>query len=342
MKPTILQEIDFDLSELFAKHPPHWRHSHKVAIYDLVRRSGAAPSWKTRYTRWKLAPLFNKMPIHQVEIEARDGFFTYPKSGTGVWHLNFADSRLFAAYGSALMAQDEWQVLEHPALGSIREALLAEERPALTRADGISTPVLISSVPRQCAVDLTGGDAAPSGQPLLQGVLKRLSAPKRRKTLYGNAFSSASQEEVLRASVALNPPPLSNILAIAAPTGSGVYTVREIADVLQTAYSGFAAAVLESTRTGVGKDSIEINTGWWGCGAFGGNRVLMAALQILAAKLAGIGSLRFYIGDSRDRCIFDDALALQEELLAEHGDDVMSMIQALGRMEFSWGVSDGN
>lgn len=54
------------------------------------------------------------------------------------WHVNFADYNLFGYYGGNLFAQDEMQVqsrrhallshsmqvMEHPSLGSIREALL--------------------------------------------------------------------------------------------------------------------------------------------------------------------------------------------------------------------------
>jgi hypothetical protein len=44
--------------------------------------------------------------------------------------------------------------------------------------------------------------------------------------------------------------------------------------VLATAFTGFSAARLESARLNP-SPVVAIHTGFWGCGAFGGNRVLM-------------------------------------------------------------------
>ena len=56
-------------------------------------------------------------------------------------------------------------------------------------------------------------------------------------------------ETIRRASSRLDPPTISNILAIAAPRGGfGAYSRGEIEGVLITAFSGFRAAVLESRR----------------------------------------------------------------------------------------------
>ncbi len=51
--------------------------------------------------------------------------FSYHPSAPGQveWYVNFADSRLFGFYEGHLFAQDEMQVMEHPCLGSIRDAL---------------------------------------------------------------------------------------------------------------------------------------------------------------------------------------------------------------------------
>ena len=57
---------------------------------------------------------------------------------------------------------------------------------------------------------------------------------------------------------------------------------------LHTAFSGFTAARVESNRIQPGYWQTVIHTGFWGCGAFGGNRVLMTMLQSLAADLAGV------------------------------------------------------
>ncbi len=53
-----------------------------------------------------------------------------------------------------------------------------------------------------------------------------------------------------------------------------------------TAYTGFRAAVCESED----RPAI-VHTGFWGCGAFGGNRRLMPMLQAMVATVAGMQRL---------------------------------------------------
>lgn len=342
--PLLQQQIDFDLAQLASDYPPVWRHPHKQAIHDLVLREGGQLAGIMRYTRWQMSPLPLELQLHSCDVQAESGFFTYTESNPGVWHMNFADPRLFAAYGSPLMAQDEWQVLEHPALASLREALLHAEHPALTRQGGISTPVLISNVPRQCAIDLSGG-ATSETTPLSswwRSLFKATHSSVTSGSLYGNAFASASSADVLRATKVLNPPILSHIIALAAPTGTGAYSTRQITDILQTAFSGFSAALLGSARHGIVAAQVSIHTGWWGCGAFGGNRVLMALLQILAAKMAGVGRMVFHIGSEIARCQFNDALSFLDLVTAEGISAVPSVIGEIEALKFQWGQSDGN
>ncbi|WP_395739623.1 hypothetical protein [Prosthecobacter sp.] len=337
MTPLLQQQLDFDLARLTIDFPPVWRHPHKQAIHDRVRREGGPLTGTLRYTRWQMAPLPQEMNLHACEVRAEAGFFTYTESNPGIWHMNFADPRLFAAYGSPLMAQDEWQVLEHPALASLREAMLRHEPPALTRENGISTPVLIVNAPRQCCIDLSG--SATSARPWWSRFLSSATP----QPLYGNAFASATQDAVLHATTVLNPPIPSHIIALAAPTGTGVYTPRQITDILQTAFSGFSAAVIESARHGVPSAQITIHTGWWGCGAFGGNRTLMALLQTLAAKMAAVGRLVFHIGGERERCHFTDALSFLDLVTAQGTTSgIPAIISEIEALNFHWGQSDGN
>jgi hypothetical protein len=343
--PVLQQQIDFDLAQLASDYPPVWQHPHKQAIHDLVRREGGLLTGIMQYTRWQMAPLPQEQRLHACDVRAEPGFFTYTESNPGVWHMNFADPRLFAAYGSPLMAQDEWQVLEHPALASLREALIHAEHPALTRQSGVSTPVLISDVPRQCAIDLSGCEASET-VPLSSWWRSLFTATQATVTsgpLYGNAFASASSADVLRATRVLDPANPSHIIALAAPTGTGVYSTRQITDILQTAFSGFSAAVLESARHGVAAAHVSIHTGWWGCGAFGGNHVLMALLQILAAKMAGVGRIVFHIGNESDRCHFSDARAFLDLVTApDTSGSIPSVVAEIEALRFHWGQSDGN
>ncbi len=339
--PTLQHQLDFDLVQLVTDFPPIWRHAHKQAIYDRVRREGCPVAGTMRYTRWRLAPLPNDSVLHPCGVEAQSGFFTYTNSTPGTWHLNFADPRLFAAYGSPLMAQDEWQVLEHPSLASLRESLLHAELPALTCENGVSTPVLVSNVPRQCGIDLSGGIPSEQSSPI--SWWRSLFGTRHASTsapLYGNGFAAATLADVLRTVTVLNPPSPSNILAIAAPTGTGTYSLKQITAVLQTALSGFSAALLESARHSIMAPDVIIHTGWWGCGAFGGNRTLMALLQILAARIAGIGRLIFHIGSESDRHHFSAALSYLD-LVTAHGT-ITNVLSEINSLQFHWGQSDGN
>jgi len=63
----------------------------------------------------------------------------------------------------------------------------------------------------------------------------------------------------------LDPPTISNILAIEAPPGDwGLYSTAQILLVLRTAVAGYRAAGAES------EGEVVIHTGFWSCGAYGG------------------------------------------------------------------------
>jgi Poly (ADP-ribose) glycohydrolase (PARG) len=91
----------------------------------------------------------------------------------------------------------------------------------------------------------------------------------------------------------------------------------------------------------INSHSVIIHTGFWGCGAYGGNRVLMTILQILAAQLAGVNCLVFHTGDEAGIWTYQDA---ENTLRQEKGNasNVTELINALQAGNFSWGVSDGN
>lgn len=96
--------------------------------------------------------------------------------------------------------------------------------------------------------------------------------------LYGNSFSQATEDAIRQATEVLDPPTMSNILAMEAPAcGAGRYTREQIEFVLSTAVTGFSAAVSESKRKVSPDVQTVIHTGFWGCGAYGGNRELIAA-----------------------------------------------------------------
>jgi hypothetical protein len=128
---------------------------------------------------------------------------------------------------------------------------------------------------------------------------------------------------------------------MAAPVGSGKYRADELHGVLRTAWLAFAAAALESRTTWPGAP-VEVHTGFWGCGAFGGNRVVMVVLQLVAAHLAGLSRLVFHTVDHGGLAEYEVASDCLRTLLARVDTSLAAMIARMVELGFSWGVSDGN
>jgi hypothetical protein len=295
-------------AELMERHPPRWQHPHKKLAATLTCPEGAVHTGEITVTRWAALPLPEMIPDHRTAVEVCPYFYSYEPSSVGDWHVNFADRNLFGYYGGPLLAQDELQVLEHPALGAVREALLIEKLPALTVEGELPTPVLVLSVERRGALDTT--------------------------ELYGNRFARATPEKVRAALRVLDPPTTSNILAMEAiPGGHGAYTREELEYTLQTAFTGFCAARTESLGP------VTIHTGFWGCGAYGGNRTVMVLLQLLAAQLAGMEKIVLYSGDLPGLAQVHKTLETRHALFRQ---SVAQTLDALHAEGFGWGVSDGN
>ena len=333
LQPEPLERLEFDAQTLMVEHPPVWRHPNKQAVFDIACRPRESPGGRLTYTRWAAMSLPDRVELPSAAgiVVARDGYFDYlptPEATAGIeWHVNFADPHLFVAYGSSLFAQDEMQVAEHPALGSLREALDAEGRRAVTVAGGEPTPVLVMGVERRCRI-ATNPDAA-DGRP---------------DGLYGNDFARATVDAVARATTRIEPPTVTNVVAMAAPPGGrGRYRADEIESVLVTAMTGFRAAVIESGRQRGSRVPVVIHTGFWGCGAFGGNRVLMAMLQVIAAQMAGLDRLVFHVGSAGGRSPLAESLRVLGEDLGHPAElatgDLIARIDAAG---IEWGVSDVN
>src|SRR5437773_1650714 len=132
-----IYRLTFDAAELWRHHPPQMRHPHKAALLEIAYPPGSTPSGTIEVTRWaqQVDEPITLPPELATEVQAN--FYDYKPVGAGAapcieWHVNFADPRLFVAYGSALFAQDEMQVAEHPLLACVREALIARKLPAKT------------------------------------------------------------------------------------------------------------------------------------------------------------------------------------------------------------------
>lgn len=330
----LIARASFDAHALVTAHPPRINDPNKRLVYEIACPPGARHGGTIVVSRWRAMPLPEAIPARGPELEVRQDVFGYEPTPVGQepplveWYLNFADVNLFFGYGGPLFAQDEMQAAEHPALGSVREALKAGVQPGLpakTRDGDAPTPILVRGVERRCAVDTDHPAAMPYG-------------------LYGNRFGSASQAVIRKATARLDPPTVSNLLAMEAiPGGSGRYTPAQIADVVTTAVTGFTAARIESQlATGRAAVRVQVHTGHWGTGAYGGNRVLMAALQLVAARLAGVDRLVFHTFDEAGSAALAEARALVEERLLPAHSATQGLLDAIAGLGFAWGFSDGN
>lgn len=316
MTADLLGRAEFDAASLLRDYPPRFQHAHKRLLFERIPPLRPAP---IQVSRWQ-GRLPERVQVAKApQIEMRETVFSYeaPAPGTVAWHVNFADPALFGFYAGPLLAQDEHQVLEHPVLASVREALLDLQtaRPELaprTREYG-ATPVLIKGAQRSIHFDTVRGP-------------------------YGNAFARENPATVLEAATFLEEPTFSNILAMAGPHPAfGRYTTQQIREALETAYIGFSACKAESA----GAHTL-VHTGKWGCGAFGGNAVLMVLLQLCAATFAGLDSVLFYTVDPTGTRALEEAQVLAKQLLADSEIDVTGLIDAVFALGFEWGQPDGN
>ena len=330
--PEPLERREFDARTLMAQHPPVLRNENKRIVFGIACLPGTARGTLS-YGRWAEMPLPATVdPARAADLlVVRDGFFDYEPLAEAQpaveWHLNFADPNLFYAYGWAMFAQDEIQVAEHPVLASLREALVAEGRTTRTVAAGRPTPVLVMGAERR--VRIATDPNAERGGP---------------SWLYGIAFAEAAAEEVRRATIPIDPPTTTNLIALAAPLGGhGRYRREQIELALSTAHSGFRAAVLESERVTGPDVHVVVHSGFWGCGAFGGNRVLMTMLQALAAEMAGLYRLVLHIGEPSARESVVQATAILRDAMASIGPaDTAELVSRIEGMGLEWGHSDGN
>jgi Poly (ADP-ribose) glycohydrolase (PARG), Macro domain fold len=325
--PTCLLRREYDPAALLAAHPPVLRHPHKRLLFDLACPPGSVHIGPIILTRWAAAALPSVVELAPTEMRAVPGYYDYEGEQEGVWHVNFADPQLFVAYGSPLLAQDELQAVEHPLLGCLREALLSEGQPALTEENLVATPVLVTGVERRCTLD-----TAPNFE------------ARRLYGLYGRRFASATEELIRGALHVHQSPRRSNLIAMAAPAGGrGPYFHTQIERILVTAYTAFVAAVSESHCMWP-HVPVEVRTGFWGCGAFGGNRRAMTLLQLLAAKLARVDRVRFHVFDDAGNLDFQRGASDLHEVVSagSNGEPLGHLLERVDDLDYEWGESDGN
>ena len=324
-----LTRISFNTQRMVQEFPPEIQNRNKLEVYNIACPNGCVHSGEIVFSRWSELPLSETVTISewQTKIQIREDVFGYEPTEQAelmVWYLNFSNYEIFTDYGGPLLAQDELQVAEHPALASLRETLIRRGESTRTVENDRPTPIIICNVERRCSIDTRPCAERPYG-------------------LYGNEFARALPEDIQKATKALLPPTVTNIIAMEAPSeGYGAYTEETIQYILRTAVTGFTAARFESLQNGA--TQVAIHTGFWGCGAYGGNRILMTSLQLIAANLAGIDTLIFHTVNS------DGAKTVQQALNyvrndIQHAQNIMNMASIIGQITatgFEWGESDGN
>ena len=228
----------FETRDLVTDFPPQWDNANKEIVYNVACPPGCSHGGQLTFSRWRKMTLPQMLSIgkERVVFEARENVFGYEpipeKSPAVEWYLNFAHQDLFCAYGGSLFAQDEMQVAEHPALGSLREALPEKGDQALDGRSMVS-PLPFSSWGSERRCEVATDCNAAMGRPF---------------GLYGNEFAQASSEVIRRATRPIDPPTNTNLISMEAPAcGEGEYSLEQKSMfILSTAYTGYSAARIES------------------------------------------------------------------------------------------------
>ncbi len=320
---ALLGRIEVEASDLWRAHPPSIHNAQKVVLFELAGGAARTPRGSLQVTRWAAETEDPRAVRSLPKVTSADGPFSYPEPEPGVdaWHVNFADPELFAFYAGPAFAQDEIQVAEHPVLASLRGLLVEHATmPARTWAPEGPTPVLVRDVERWCAIDTDPELARPYG-------------------IYGRKLQRASREALEQAVRRIEGAHRTNLIAMAAPQGRGHYSVEDVRDVMETAVTAFQAARIESARAAPGA-RVRVHTGHWGTGAFGGDRVLMAAAQVLAASIAGIEEIAYNSLDDDGVRAFEKGGELAGGFRT--GETLADVIRGLHARGFTWGSSDGN
>ncbi|KAJ3191254.1 hypothetical protein HK101_007932 [Irineochytrium annulatum] len=363
-----LVDVSFNVKELSHEYKPQWRSKMKRSIYEekLVQRASidydaCVDNIELLKLRTLTLPKDLQSGEAEMDILAMNRFYKFSEDekleGGDVWYVNFSDQHLFGEYQTDYFASNEIMVMQHPILGSIREAMVDFQhyglfqqtlyqqllkRPGLHRHrilcvnDRIRTGTGWKNslnygyrhfyVPKDKTKDVPTlrtkefqpviVDAAGRPTPVIIMNIPRLTD---KYDIYGEKFICADEETIKRAveviPPAITPLPTTNVINMAAIDKyanplrpiSGPYRIHHVHLLFTTAYTAFRGAVRKSRQAAggmSGRVDVCIHTGFWGCGEFGGNPVVMAFLQMAAARAVGVRRLVFHYkvdGDHVDR-----------------------------------------
>lgn len=269
-------------------------HTNKAFVYQKLMGPNRIPlEQEVHVTKVEQTPLsdgtiFNNLAPHLVLLESTP--FLYPE-GDEHWTANFGDSHLFFGCKSGLFAQDELQASEHPAIVHL---LPGFERMGPLTKNG--SAVLIQGLKRYGNVNTNQ------------------IIPRLQKTIYGNAFSQATHWEIDAVLEKFPEPRNSNIFVFVAPNipaniAGQRYSTDRIYTLFSNAFAAFSTIIQKNPYA-------IVHTGNWGCGAFGNNPKLVALIQLVAARLAGVKELRYYAMNQGDAC--REAVDLEKQICERH------------------------
>jgi len=293
---AILPPLTTDISSSF-------HNNNKLFAYQQLIQGADANALYSKFTKYALGSTTSVAQSRLYPgsgaptVQEIAGAFAYDASTetTKHWTANFADRNLFGFGFGGLLAQDELQILEHPALYHLKLLLRQQRMDHL----GNNEIALIEDVHRLGQLD-TQSQLATGG------------------TLYGNNFAAATQDQIAAKLARLNPSHASNIYAMAAPRipanlHNQPYQKQHLEQLFYTSYTAFAAAKEKS-----GDARCVVHTGKWGCGAFGNQHKTVAIIQLAAAIRAGVDEVRYYTLGDHD--VFVEAQEVVNDITNFHTD----------------------
>lgn len=198
------------------------------------------------------------------KVTLKEGPFAY-LAGQHHWTANFGDRKVFFGSITGLLAQDELQALEHPAISHVFVAI--ENDPIFGKLDLNGSALLVEGAKRY-------------------GKLNDL------EHLYGNQFAEAPLPDVGRAIERFPDPQESKLFVFVAPhiapQREGMpYQYTDLRALFSNAFAAFSSIAAKDANA-------VIHTGNWGCGAFGNDPKTVALIQLAAARFAGIRDMHYY------------------------------------------------
>ena len=319
--------LTFDNATLFRDFPNRPFNANKKLVLSIAIPDGYEHTGFVTVSAWCPDATLDPIVITcDTVVEANIGIYAYADTlasrNGSEWCVNFADKWLFNYGEGNLLAQDELQIAEHPVSSCLRHAMADSDIEPLTRNPqnrDAPRPLLIHGILRHVHLDTTTG-------------------------LYGNAFAYAPADDVIAACTSIKPPTVSNISAMDAPSGgTGSYKDSTLLDIWNTALTACYGALSEAKASNGAASECIIHTGWWGTGAYGGNRTLMAIMQVIAARAAGVTRLVFHTVDSAGAVDFDAACSHPglDEFLTGNSLDPKEFLRYCAAQNFRWGVSNG-